>query len=314
VLLGCRDDSGRLVGILPLARQRVGPLRLLRFLGHGAGDQLGPICAPPERAGVAEALRSVLASATLAWDVLVGEHLPAEEGWSASLGARVLTREPSPVVTTGGLGWDDFLRARSANFRQQVRRLEGRLIRDRALRYRLADDPQRLDADLDVLFALHRARWAGAGIDAFAGPRGDLHRAFARRALSRGWLRLWIAELDGRPAAAWYGLRFADVEWYYQAGRDPEQAPASIGFVLMAHTLREAIADRVSEYRLLRGGEEFKRRFATRDAWLETVAVGRGARGAAALTGLRALAAAPPALRRLVRRSADGGQAASTSS
>ena len=46
--------------------------------------------------------------------------------------------------------------------------------------------------------------------------------------------------------------------------------------MLLAHAIRQAAADGVGEYRLLRGGEGYKHRFATADAGIETVGVARG--------------------------------------
>jgi CelD/BcsL family acetyltransferase involved in cellulose biosynthesis len=73
------------------------------------------------------------------------------------------------------------------------------------------------------------------------------------------------------------------VESYYQAGRDPAWNDASVGFVLLAHSIRAALEDGVREYRFLRGHEPFKYRFADADPGLQTVAVARGAVGAAAV-------------------------------
>ena len=56
-----------------------------------------------------------------------------------------------------------------------------------------------------------------------------------------------------------------------------------MGFVLLAHTIREALQDGMSEYRLLRGDEDFKYRFATSDPGLETLARPNGALGRLAL-------------------------------
>jgi hypothetical protein len=58
----------------------------------------------------------------------------------------------------------------------------------------------------------------------------------------------------------------------------------------------------VREYRLLRGGEDYKLRFATGDPGLETVAVSRGSLASAALPALAALRAAPGPLGGVARR------------
>src|SRR5205823_5632991 len=148
----------------------------------------------------------------------------------------------------------DLLAARSSNFRHQVRRRE-RALRARGLRYRQCDDRARLDRDLDLLFALHRRRWRG-GESEFT-RREAFHREFATLAFERGWLRLWLLELNNAPAAAWYGLRFGGVDCYYQAGRDPAWDRAAVGFVLLAHSIREATADGIREYRFGRGDEKY---------------------------------------------------------
>ena len=276
----CRSRGGALVAVLPLYLFAARPLRVLRFLGHGTGDQLGPVYAPGDGPATARALQQLLR--TLAWDVLIGEQLPRGEAWSGRLGARVLSRVGSPVLRFEGRTWDDLLAGKSRNFREQVRRRERKLAREHEVRYRLTDDRRHLDRDLDTLFALHAARWPDGG-SGFGGANESFHREFAACALERGWLRLWSLEVDGKPAAAWYGFRFGGAECYYQAGRDPAWEPHSVGSVLLAHTIRAALEDGVREYRFLRGGEDYKYRFAETDPGLETIGLARGALGRAGL-------------------------------
>jgi CelD/BcsL family acetyltransferase involved in cellulose biosynthesis len=272
LLYVCRDAGGRLAAILPLYLAARRPVRMARFLGHGPADELGPVCAPADRRAAARALAEAAVRARLG--LLFAELLPGRYPWSDELGGKAVRRDASPAVSLDG--WEPYLARRSANFRQQVRGRERRLARAHALAFRLADDPARLDDDLGLLFRLHEARWGAQS--PFLRWR-EFHAEFARVALEHGWLRLWFLELDGRPAAAWYGFRFGRVESYYQAGRDLARRDASVGFVLLAHTIREAAGDGMREYRFLRGGEPFKSRFADVDPGLETVVVTRGARG-----------------------------------
>jgi CelD/BcsL family acetyltransferase involved in cellulose biosynthesis len=147
------------------------------------------------------------------------------------------------------------------------------------------DGHEGLDEGLDTLFRLHALRW-GSGTT-FARTEA-FQREFAAAAAARGWLRLWLLELDGRPAAAWLGFRYAGAECYYQAGRDPSLDQGSVGFVLLTHTVRAALENGARDYRFLRGGESYKYRFASADPGLETIAVPRGAAGGAALGAARA--------------------------
>jgi CelD/BcsL family acetyltransferase involved in cellulose biosynthesis len=267
----CRSEDGRMSALLPLYLWQRHPFRIVRFLGHHGGDQLGPICLADHRPAVADALGRALSH----WraDVFVGERLACEEGWSSLLPAKELAKEASPVLRFSSATWEDFLRSRSRNFREQARRRERKLAEGHVVRYRLANDPQRLERDLDTLFALHRARWGGRGTS--FSTREAFHRDFAACALDQGWLRLWFLDVDGEPRAACYGLRFGDVESFYQSGRDPSWNPYSVGFIILLHSIREALADGMTEYRLLRGEEPYKYRFANEDHGLETIAITR---------------------------------------
>jgi CelD/BcsL family acetyltransferase involved in cellulose biosynthesis len=296
VAVGCRDSGGDLFAVFPLYLWRRRPLRVLRFLGHGAGDILGPVC-PPERAGdAARALRQLLEVAPWDWDVFVGENLPGEQDWPRQLGGDVIRREGNPVLRAPD-GFEEFLGQRSPNFRSHVRRGERRLARRFRVRFRLSDSTT-LDADLAALFRLHQARFGEQS--SFGGDRTAFHRALARRAHERGWLRLWILELDGRAVAAQYGFRFGGVESFYQSGRDPELRRESLGMTLLSHAIRAAADEGVRELALLRGHEPYKYRFATEDHGLDSVCVTRGRAGAAALALVKAVRSSPAA-RKLLR-------------
>jgi CelD/BcsL family acetyltransferase involved in cellulose biosynthesis len=275
------------IGVVPLYRASGRPVRVIRVVGHGEGDELGLVCHEDDRTEVARTLRQALEEIPWAWDVFLGERFPSDEAWAQGLGARRLGLWSSPVLRFPGDNWDDFVRTRSANQRRQLSRFERSLRKDYRLSYRLANDRDLLSADLDLLFALHRARWRDAST--VFSEHEPFHREFAAQALERGWLRLWFMELDGTAVAAWYGFRFAGVEFAYQSGRVPSLEDRSIGFVLLVHSMREALSDGIGEYRFLRGGEAYKGRFSNEDRELETIGASRGIVGAAALGAAGAL-------------------------
>lgn len=300
----CTDHRGRPAAVLPLQRVTMFGLRTIRFIGADAADVQGPVCSPADNVLAAEALRSLL-SRTRGWDVWLGDRLPGDTSWAPTLGARLLRQEPSPSVVLSPGGWEAFLSRKSANFRQQVRRRERALFRDHDAAFRLSD-ASRLHADMDALFSLHAQRWGAE--TPFLGEC-DFHRDFASAAQQRGWLRLWLLEVDGGPVAAWYGFRYGRQEWYYQAGRDPAWDRVGVGGVLLAHTIRAAADDGVEVYRLLRGGEQYKTHYATRDDATVGVASARGPLGAAAVAAAAALLRLPPAPRARVRLLVDQARA-----
>jgi GT2 family glycosyltransferase/CelD/BcsL family acetyltransferase involved in cellulose biosynthesis len=274
-LVGLVRRESQLVAILPLTVWWGMGVPVLRFVGHGPSDQLGPICGPLTDPGLASAVAGGLASIPLRRFLLLAELVPEDQGLGRLVGGRTLYTDESPLLRFEQDSWDEFLRDRGRNFRQQARRFPKRLAKLGPVSYRLASDPEALDRDLDILFDLHRRRWEGVETPFLAAA--GFHRDFAARAMERGWLRLWFLEVGGRAVAGLYGFRFNGVEALYQAGRDPAFAAHPLGFTLIAHAVEQALTDGMREYHLLRGGERYKARFANRERTLETIGAARGA-------------------------------------
>lgn len=275
-VFGSVRRDGRTVAVLPLHRGGRA-LRTLRFVGAGVADQVGAVCAPEDLPAAAGELRRMLGE--VPHDLFLVDRVDGAEGWSGLLGAEPAVHEASPVIEFETSDWDEFLAGRSANFRQQAGKYERRLVRDHALSYRFTSSDAQLERDLDLVFELHARRWGTGTTEFQQEPMRSFHREFARLAFERGWLRIWIAELNGRPAAAWYGFRFGDADWSYQSGRDPAVDETSVGWVLTVHAVRESVRDGMRAYKFLLGEEEYKSRFATADHGLDSFVIPRNARG-----------------------------------
>jgi CelD/BcsL family acetyltransferase involved in cellulose biosynthesis len=277
----CRTAGGELLAVLPLYAQRCGPLRTLRFLGHGPGDCQGPVCRPLHRPLAGRALRRIVRETGA--DLLIGEQIPAEDGWSGLLGGHVIAEEGNPVMRwPAGSAWEEVTGRWSSSLRRKSGVSSRRLERAHgSVGHRVSEGGERLAEDFAVLLELHRARWDETPTQ-FAGTDAAFQRDFAAVADERGWLQLSFLEVAGTPAAAVYDLRFGGVESQYQQGRDP--AYANAGFVALVETMRRAHADGLREYRFLRGDEPYKYRFATADPGLETLVYAPPALRSAALS------------------------------
>jgi len=294
-----RRPDGTGAAILPLYLATRRPVRVLRFLGHGPSDQLGPVCRPADRP-VAAALFARALDASEDWDLMIGDELPRDADWCGIPGSRRLGTQATPVVDLSASTWEEWIATRSRNWRGEHAKKSRRLAREGTVRHRVTADPDELATDLETLLMLHGSRWRGAGGSrAFAG-REAFHREFAEIALRRGWLRLRLVELDGRPVAALYNLRFGTAEYAYQAGRAPGLDRCSVGFLLHARAIRDALAEGATEYRFLRGAEPYKQRFADHDPGVETIAITRGAAARAALAGVARMDRYPRWARRRV--------------
>jgi CelD/BcsL family acetyltransferase involved in cellulose biosynthesis len=319
-----RGPDGALRGLLPLALPRSGHPRVCRIAGSNLGDRFHPVCEPDAEAEVAAAAGEALAEAPEPWSVISLEHVQVDEPWVEALGdatgRRLSTRRriaaPLPLIDIAAHeSWDAYLATRSSNFRQQVRRFARRADREAELRIRRTDSAAGLEADMQTFFELHDMRFTERGGSSISAQRArSFHLDFAAAALEQGWLRLWHLELDGKPAAAWYGWRLGERYSYYNSGFDPAFSSLSPGLVLISAVIESAFEEGASEFDFLLGEESYKYRFAERERTVSDVTLARALpHPAGVLTGAefaaRGLVRALPGsakerlgLRRLARR------------
>jgi CelD/BcsL family acetyltransferase involved in cellulose biosynthesis len=281
VAVATRD--GEVEAIVPLFFWSGRPLRVLRLIGHGHGDHLGPICDDDEPETAERVLRAALQA--LPHDLFVGDWLAGGRGWTDAVGGRVLRTTGYPILALEGRSWDHLLTGTSPRFRKNVRQSRNRLERRHAVTFR-APVAETLEADLDTLFGLHRARFGDHEGCHFCGEYEPFQREFATLAFERGWLRLLLLELDGEAVAAEFGFVFHDVYFAYQGARNPKWDAESVGFVVEVETIRRTLEEGAVEFRFLGGEEAYKYRFPTKDPRLETVLAGRTARGRLAAASL----------------------------
>jgi CelD/BcsL family acetyltransferase involved in cellulose biosynthesis len=96
-------------------------------------------------------------------------------------------------------------------------------------------------------------------VGAFSTPAlRAFHEEISERALARGWLRLFVLRLDGKPAAALYGFKYDSTFYFYQSGFDPRYKKESVGLIAMGLAIKSAVEEGVEEYDLLHGDETYK--------------------------------------------------------
>ena len=122
-------------------------------------------------------------------------------------------------------------------------------------------DASEMDELLDVLFALHRARWESCGVPGgvLRDPRVErFQRDAAPELLRAGMLRLYALRIDGRVVGAYYGLAHGVRAYAYLGGFDPDYAFESPGTILIGHAIEEAVREGAREFHFLRGPEAYK--------------------------------------------------------
>jgi CelD/BcsL family acetyltransferase involved in cellulose biosynthesis len=266
-VLVLRGADGSPHALLPIRLCRIRFRRVwVRALTWAVGDIACPdeldVLALPEAD-----MRSLAAAVeAMPWQVIILDNLvegaPNAERLCAALADRGHAIRRHPLWSCPQLGlprsWDAYLATLSSNRRQILRRKERSLFRDHAAR--IVDyEEDRLDEGWGHLLRLHKQRWDDAGGGAFRDLRSErLQRQFAGEMAKRK--RLWLAtlDLDGQPAAAWYGFTSDDTVYFYQGGRDPRWKRESVGLVLMGMMIQRAIQRGYRAFDFLRGDDPYK--------------------------------------------------------
>ena len=267
-VLAVRDGT-TLIAVAPLMVSRgvVSWFSRLEFLGggHAGSDYLDVIVRIGHETEALDALAEWIRTRKMA---LAMGHLPvgsmgarlaerlASEGWVSS----IAPDGACPIVPLAGHTWDSYLATLGSSHRANVRRRLRVAEQQLAMRFEpVATEPERLTA-LEVLFGFHERRFrAEGGSTAFLTPAlRAFHHSASRRALSLGWLRMYVLSLNDVPAAVMYGFCYNRQFYFYQHGFDDRYASHSVGLVLMACTVRSAIGEGAELFDFLWGTEGYK--------------------------------------------------------
>jgi len=179
-----------------------------------------------------------------------------------------------PYLPLDGLNWDEFLSTLGQSHRENVRRRIRQLEKRGAVFELTRTDAERHE-NLQILFELHTRCWKDRGGSDGLHTREliSFHEEFSRIALDRGWLRLFVLRVDGRPVAAVYGFLRNGKFYFYQSGFEPAFRSSSVGLVALALTIQQAIAENASEFDFLHGDEEYKFRWARHSRDLKCIEI-----------------------------------------
>ena len=275
LLLSFRED-GRLRGIAPLMRSgdRISFLALSDVCDYH--DFLFP-CG--EEGAFLAALLDKLE--TLEWSALRLEGLregsaalmllPAlaeKRGFTAS----VAPEEVSPHIPVAA-SWDAYLEALSKKDRHELRRKMRRLEGAGTIKVTTATSAT-LHADVArFLELLKDSREEKAAFLTL-----ERERFFHKLAIAmegEGYLKLFFLELDGLKVAGAFVFDYANAYYLYNSGYDKRYESLSVGLLLKALLVQDAIEHGKREYDLLRGAETYKYHLGARDRWLKTLVIER---------------------------------------
>lgn len=170
--------------------------------------------------------------------------------------------------------FDDYLNDIDSKQRREIqrklRRADGASVK--LIQVGRDDDiTQATDDFLDLLqkSTLEKRDWLNNG-------RRALFYDTAQAAQTAGTLQLLFVEVDGRKAAALFNFDYNGRIWVYNSGLDPASfSGLSLGVVITAKAIENAIANGRSAFDFLRGNEIYKYRFGAEDTHIYNIQIKR---------------------------------------
>lgn len=265
--------DGRLIALAPLVLRprsfkRFMPWRALEFLASGSvgSDYLSFLIRPGyEDISMQEITASLVQSDHMLELVRIEKASPSmaelagklqQSGWDSN----VLQTNISPYCSLSGHTWDSYRDSLHSSHRTKLDRMLRRLQKDFDVKlHQVVTEPEREWA-MDVMIRLHLERWSDKGGSTALHSQEliDFHQTFSSISLSEGWLRLYTLMLDGVPAASLYVFKYGNVFYHYQSALNLDYSKYSVGSVILALVIKQAIEDGAAEFDFLHDNEAYK--------------------------------------------------------
>jgi len=284
-------DEGGVVAIAPvlLRRERLAgvvglaTLSPLSELYRTHSDILGAC----DRADVIAAVFAALDGLPRRWDLYrvgrlrqQGRFAQGLSGFLAAGGRRSARRRefPSYLIRLDG-GFERYLAARSAKFRNYLRRKTRQLESMGRIEARRAGSGLSIDDAYRDLIAVERQSWKHAhGTSIAAVPRQlSFYRRLCEESARRGNLHLTLMYLDGRPIAFNLGLVHGPCYYYLKTSYDQALKQAGAATVFRARLVERLMAEGVALLDFPGAPYQWEEQWADEVQWHDSVVVfGRG--------------------------------------
>ena len=261
MMLLCLEGNNRVEGIAPLARVN----GTISFIGSQDLFDYNdfPVPSGAEASFYPSLLRyldgeewGTIELSSLSQDSPTLTYLPGlarERGYSVEI-------EEEDVVPGLDLpdNWDLFLQLLSKKDRHELRRKMRRLdsLGEEFSWYKRSE-PAEVEKDLDDFFSL--MRFSKEDKNRFlTGPREQFFRNIAREMAGLGIFKLFFLEIKGHRVASAMCFDYGTSRLLYNSGFDPNYGYYSVGLLLKALCMKDAIEEGMTYFDFLRGPEPYK--------------------------------------------------------
>jgi len=270
-----RDAGGTLVAIAPLMRSKYRALKLLpveaiEFIGNRDSDYLDFILMEGREEEALEAIFKHINKQR--WDILHLRDIPEGsktlhflDNFKGILGKR---RCKSSIRTTCPYiklpsSWESYVKTLGRSTRSNIRYYSRRLYRDfEDVRLEVCSDEEEIPRSMDAFMELNLNQWRNKGKRSvfedkrFRCFQKDISKIF----FNKGWLGLNRLMVNGGPSGFLYTFRYNKKICHYLTAITPEEQLTQyrLGTIMLAHSVKSAIQQNMSEFDFMRGAEAYK--------------------------------------------------------
>ena len=170
--------------------------------------------------------------------------------------------------------WDEYLASLSKKDRHELRRKLRRLESKGGVRWYYCSSPADLNGHMDNFFGL--LRHSREDKRSFLTPnRASFFRTIAEQMALKDMLRLFFLEMDGERVASTLCFDYGPSRLLYNSGFNPRFGYYSVGLMLTAFCLKDAIENGKSYFDFLRGPEPYKYHLGAKDRTVYQIRVKR---------------------------------------
>lgn len=265
-------DGNELMGITPLYTSRMSLkgipfMNVMRLMGAGESDYQAFILKKDREEVILLALLKHLKD--VKWDIFWLSDVHTETATNQLItdvlkksGYHFVYQEhtPCPYIKLPET-FEIYLKTLSRNSRRNLTKYCNRVEKLEGLSYGKIEKVEDLSEAMKTFFHLHESRWQKVG------QKGALAenevKEFHLEAASRlfRYLDLKQLKLNDRVIATTYSYDFNGSRGVYLPGMDMEYKYYSLGYVMMAYGIKDAIFCGLKEFDFMRGNEEYKYHF-----------------------------------------------------
>lgn len=170
--------------------------------------------------------------------------------------------------------WDDYLMVLSGKDRHELRRKLRRLEGEGSYRFYTVNGSSALDGALEDFFTLMKDSRQDKAVFMTA-EREHFFRRMGQELAKAGILRLFFMEIAGQRVASALCFDYGGTRFLYNSGYNPEYGSLSVGLLLKALCLKQAIEDGSRYFDFLRGNERYKYDLGAKDVQLYRLTIQR---------------------------------------